>query len=44
MKTNTKIAKAPNVLDRILAPALRLLDRMSGRQVAVARPKTRRSA
>ena len=44
MKTNAKIPKAPSVLDRILAPALRLLDRMSGRQVPAARPKSRRSA
>lgn len=44
MKSKTKIAKGPSVMDRILAPALRLMDRMSGRRVPAPRPKTRRSA
>ena len=46
MKTKIapKSAKGPSVLDRILAPALRLMDRISGRHVPAARPKSRRSA
>jgi hypothetical protein len=44
MKTKTKITKGPSVLDRIVAPALRLMDRISGRDVPAARPKPRRNA
>ena len=44
MKPKVKIGKRPSLMDRILAPALRLMDRISGRDVPAARPKPRRSA
>jgi hypothetical protein len=39
MKSKKKIEKGPSVIDRIIAPVLRLMDIISGRHVPAVRPK-----